>query len=130
MVADTEGARRWNSWARRIAAQPGWAGLLANAALILRWRRSAPPCCIFTHVISGANVAAAAIMIVAFAAIFGAAAGGARWMHAALVGAGRHVEPGARRLARSAADPGAGRPDRLRQHRLSRSFSAIAASRP
>src|SRR5580765_6061318 len=85
MVADTEGARRWTSWAihRR---PPGWAGLLATAALILTVASVGAASLYFTHVISAANIAAAAIMIVAFAAIFGVAAGGARWMHGALVG--------------------------------------------
>ena len=84
MVADTEGARRWR-WATQ-RRQPGWAGLLGTAALILVVASAGAAALYFSHVISGANVAAAAIMIVAFAAIFGVAAGGARWMHGALVG--------------------------------------------
>ena len=124
MVADTEGARRWTSWAA-YRRQPGWAGLLANAALILAVASVGAHRCISAQVISGANVAAAAIMIVAFAAIFGVAAGGARWMHAALAG---RVDLLSQALDASP-DPqlilAAGRPDRLRQHRLSRSFPAI-----
>ena len=85
MVADTEGARRWPSWAA-YGRQPGWAGLLATAALILALASAGAASLYLTNIISGANVAAAAIMIVSFAAIFGVAAGGARWMHGTLVG--------------------------------------------
>jgi two-component system cell cycle sensor histidine kinase/response regulator CckA len=85
MVADTEGARRWPSWAA-YGQQPGWGGLLATAALILAVASAGAASLYFTNIISGANVAAAAIMIVSFAAIFGVAAGGARWMHGSLVG--------------------------------------------
>ena len=129
MVADTEGARRWTSWAS-IAGSPGWAGLLATAALILAVASVGAASLYFAHVISAANVAAAAIMIVAFAAIFGVAAGGARWMHAALVG---RVDLLSQALDASP-DPqlilAPGWQDRLRQYRLSRPFPAIRRARP
>jgi two-component system cell cycle sensor histidine kinase/response regulator CckA len=85
MVAETEGTRRWPSWAA-YRRQPGLAGLLATAMLILSVAAIGAAALYFANVVSGANVAAAAIMIVAFVAVFGVAAGGARWMHGALVG--------------------------------------------
>ena len=51
-------------------------------------------------------------------------------MHGGAGRPGRPADPGARRLARPAADPGARRPDRLRQHRLSRPFPAIRRAGP
>ncbi len=85
MVADTEGARRWGSWAA-YRRRPGWIGLLANAGLILSAAALGAGLLYFTQVISAADVGAAAILIVAFAAVFAVAAGAARWMHAALAG--------------------------------------------
>jgi two-component system cell cycle sensor histidine kinase/response regulator CckA len=85
MVADTDGVRRWASWAA-YHRQPGWIGVLANAALILCAGLLGAGILFFAQVISAAHFASTAIVIVAFAAVFGVAAGGARWMHLSLVG--------------------------------------------
>jgi two-component system cell cycle sensor histidine kinase/response regulator CckA len=87
MVADSEGARRWASGAL-LHQPPGWIGLLANAAVILCAGALGAAMLYFAKVISGANFAAAAIVIVAFAAVFGTVIGAvkARWTHVALAG--------------------------------------------
>src|SRR5260370_3736684 len=85
MVADTEGARGSARWAAE-RTQPGWIGLLANAALLLVATGLAVSGLYAAGVIAGANVAAAAITIFALAAIVGVAAAVAHWMHAALGG--------------------------------------------
>ncbi len=85
MVADSDAAHRRVNWTtyRRL---PGWLGLLANTALILAAGALGAAILYFARVISSANVAAAAIMIVSFAAVFGVAAGAARsrWRQAVL----------------------------------------------
>jgi two-component system cell cycle sensor histidine kinase/response regulator CckA len=85
MVADTEGTRRWVSWAA-YRRQPGWVGILANAALILAVSAVGAAMLFFTKVIAGAEIAAAAIIIVGAAMVFGVAAAAARWVHRALAG--------------------------------------------
>jgi two-component system cell cycle sensor histidine kinase/response regulator CckA len=59
---------------------------LSNTAVILAASGIAVGVLYFAQVISNANVAAAAITIVAVAAVIGVAAGSARWVHAALAG--------------------------------------------
>ncbi len=85
MVADTGGAPRSARWAAE-RRQPVWIGLLGNAALILAAAGLGTGALYFAHVISGANVAAAAVAVGALAAIVAAGAGAARWMHAAMAG--------------------------------------------
>ena len=85
MAADTEGARRGGTWAA-YRARPGWIGILANVALILCVAAAGAALLVFAQVIPGAHLPAAAIVISGFAAVCGAAAGAARWMHAALAG--------------------------------------------
>ncbi|HTV89362.1 MAG TPA: PAS domain-containing protein [Stellaceae bacterium] len=85
MVADTEGVRRWGNWAA-YRQQPGWVGVLANGVLILAAGGLGAALLYLAKVISAANVAEAAVVIVAFAALFGAAAAAMRRMHEALAG--------------------------------------------
>ncbi|MGC2413246.1 MAG: PAS domain-containing protein [Stellaceae bacterium] len=85
-MAETDGARRWARWAAE-RHQPGVKGLVSNTIVILAAAGLASGALYFGDVISGAHVAPAAITIVALAAVVGvAAAGAARWMHAALAG--------------------------------------------
>jgi two-component system, cell cycle sensor histidine kinase and response regulator CckA len=85
MVADAEGIRRLGNWAA-YRRQPGWVGVLANAALVVAAGGLGAALLYLARVISGANVAVAALTIVAFAVFFGAAAATMRRMHAALAG--------------------------------------------
>ena len=86
MVAETDSARRWARWAAEHQ-EPGLIGLLRHAGVILAAGGLAVGVLYFADVISGAHVAPAAITIVALAAVIGvAAAGAARWVHAALAG--------------------------------------------
>jgi two-component system, cell cycle sensor histidine kinase and response regulator CckA len=85
MVADTDDVRRLGNWAA-YRRQPGWIGVVANAALILAAGALGAVFLYVAKVISGANVATAAATIVAFAAVFGAAATAVQRMHAALAG--------------------------------------------
>ena len=85
MVAETGGARRLARWAAE-RRQPKWIGLLGNTAVILAASGIAIGVLYFAQVISNADVAAAAVMIVAVAAVIGVAAGSAAWVHAALAG--------------------------------------------
>ncbi len=86
MVAETDGAGRWARWAAE-RHQPGLIGLMANTAVILAAAGVAVGVLYFSDVISGAQIAPAAITIVALAAVIGVAAGGAaRWVHGALAG--------------------------------------------
>src|SRR5438093_3884856 len=85
MVAETDGARRAARWAAE-RRQPQWIGLLLNTAVILAAAGLAVGVLYFAQVISGTNVAAAAIVIVALSAVIGVAAGAAAWVHAALAG--------------------------------------------
>src|SRR5436309_14283492 len=86
MVAETGGVRRLASWAAE-RRQPGLIALLGNTAAILLAAGVAVGGLYYAGRISGANVAPAAITIVALAAVIGVAAGGAaRWVHAALAG--------------------------------------------
>jgi len=85
MVAETDGARRLAHWVAE-RHPPAWIGLLGNTAVILAATGIAVGVLYFAQVISNANVAAAAITIVAVAAVIGVAAGSARWVHAALAG--------------------------------------------
>jgi two-component system cell cycle sensor histidine kinase/response regulator CckA len=85
MVADTEGVRRLGNWAA-YRRQPGWVGVVANAALILAASGLGAALLYLARVVSAANVAAAAATIVAFAAFFGVAAAALRRMHEVLVG--------------------------------------------
>ncbi|HEV8679712.1 MAG TPA: PAS domain-containing protein [Stellaceae bacterium] len=84
-MADTGGAPRSARWAAE-RRQPVWIGLLTNTALILAAAGLGTEVLYFARVISGANVAAAAITVVALSAIVAAGAGAARWMHAAMAG--------------------------------------------
>jgi two-component system, cell cycle sensor histidine kinase and response regulator CckA len=85
MVADTGGAPRSARWAAE-RRQPMWIGLLSNTALILAAAGLGTEILYLGRVISGANVAAAAITVVALAAIVATGAGAARWMHSAMAG--------------------------------------------
>src|SRR5712692_5288046 len=86
MVAETGGARRLASWAAE-RRQPGLIALLGNTAAILLAAGVAVGGLYYAGLISGANVAPAAITIVALAAVIGvAASGAARWVHATLAG--------------------------------------------
>ena len=85
MVADTGGAPRSARWAAE-RRRPGWIGLLSNCALILAAAGLGTEILYFAHVISGTNVPAAAITVVALAAIVATGAGAARWMHSAMAG--------------------------------------------
>ena len=85
MVADSGGAPRSARWAAE-RRQPVWIGLLTNAALILAAAGVGTGALYLARVISGANVPAAAITVVALSAIVAAGAGAARWMHAAMAG--------------------------------------------
>jgi two-component system cell cycle sensor histidine kinase/response regulator CckA len=85
MAADTDGAARSAGWAG-VRRQPGWIGLLGNAALLLVTTGLGVGGLYLARVVSGVNVAAAAITIFALAAIIGVAAAVAHWMHAALGG--------------------------------------------
>ncbi len=79
MVAEAEGARRWVRWAAE-RRQPGLKALLGDTAVILAAAGLAVGVLYFSHVISVAQIAPAAITIVALAAVIGVAAGGAaRW---------------------------------------------------
>jgi two-component system cell cycle sensor histidine kinase/response regulator CckA len=86
MVAEADGTRRWARWAAE-RHQPGLKGLVSNTVVILAAAGLASGALYFGDVISGVHVASAAITIVALAAVIGvAAAGAARWVHAALAG--------------------------------------------
>ena len=85
MVAETGGAPRSARWAAE-RRQPVWVGLLSNAALLLAAAGLGTGVLYMARVVSGANVAAAAITVVALSAIVAAGAGAARWMHAAMEG--------------------------------------------
>jgi two-component system, cell cycle sensor histidine kinase and response regulator CckA len=83
MVAETAGTRRSASWAAE-RHQPGWIGLLGNVALLLVATGLAVGGLYLAGVVSGTNIAAAAISIFAMAAIVGVAAAVAHWVHAGL----------------------------------------------
>jgi two-component system, cell cycle sensor histidine kinase and response regulator CckA len=83
MVADAERAVRPSRWTGE-RAQPGWIGLLGNAALLLVATGLAVAGLYFAGVLEGANLAAAAISVFALAAIVGVAAAVASWMQSAL----------------------------------------------
>ena len=86
MVAETGGARRFARWAAE-RRQPGLTVLLGNTAAILLAAGIAVGVLYWAGLVSGANVAPAAIAIVALAAVIGVAAGGAaRWVNATLIG--------------------------------------------
>jgi two-component system cell cycle sensor histidine kinase/response regulator CckA len=86
MVAETGGARRFARWSA-ASREPGLVALLGYTAAILLAAGIAVGVLYYAGAISLANVAPAAITIVAMAAVIGVAAGGAtRWVHAALAG--------------------------------------------
>src|SRR3954447_13722302 len=83
MVAETEGARRWARWDAG-GAQPGWIGILGNLAVLLAAGGAALGSLYFAQIVSGPGVELIAAAILALAAVVGAIAGAARWMHTAL----------------------------------------------
>jgi two-component system, cell cycle sensor histidine kinase and response regulator CckA len=83
MVADTESSRRWAGWDRG-RAQPGWIGMLGNFAMLLAAGGAGLGSLYFAKIISGPSIELTATAILALAAVVGAVAGAARWMHAAL----------------------------------------------
>src|SRR5437764_7122957 len=83
MVAETEGARRWTRWDAG-QSQPGWIGILGNFAVLLAAGGAGLGSLYFAQIVSGPGVELAATAILALAAVAGAVAGAARWMHAAL----------------------------------------------
>src|SRR3954449_10324272 len=83
MVAETEGARRWARWDAG-GAQPGWLGILGNLAVLLAAGGAALGSLYFAQIVSGPGVELIAAAILALAAVVGAIAGAARWMHTAL----------------------------------------------
>ncbi|HVB16155.1 MAG TPA: PAS domain-containing protein, partial [Stellaceae bacterium] len=85
MVVDAGRARRSTSWAAE-RRQPGWIGLLSNAALILALTGLGVAVLYGAQVFSSANVAAAAISIVAVSGFVGVAAGVAHRMQTSLGG--------------------------------------------
>src|SRR3954447_5410583 len=80
MVAEIEGARRWDA----RGAQPGWIGILGNIAMLLAAGGAGLGSLYFSQIVSGPRVELIATAILALAAVIGALAGAARWMHAAL----------------------------------------------
>ncbi len=82
------GPRGETHWAAE-RRQPGWIGLLGNAALLLVATALAVAGLYFSGVIAGTNVGAAAVTIFALAVIVGVAAALVHSMHAAL---GRRVD--------------------------------------
>jgi len=85
MVAETDDADRSARWVPE-RRPPAWIGLLGNTAIVLAASGLAIGILYFAQVISNANVAAAALTIVAVSMVIGVAAGSARWVHAALAG--------------------------------------------
>ncbi|HEX3954843.1 MAG TPA: PAS domain S-box protein [Stellaceae bacterium] len=85
MVAYTDRARNRVNWIDE-RRQPGWIRLLGNAAVVLAAAGLAMGGLYFTQIVSGENVFAAAVLVVALAAVIGVAASAARWVHAALAG--------------------------------------------
>ena len=85
MVADTESARRWSSWAIEDG-QPWWIGLLANVALVLTAVGVGLGILYLSGAVAVANVEATAITIIGIAAAAGVAAFAGRWVHGALAG--------------------------------------------
>src|SRR3954468_17114382 len=83
MVAETEGARRWGRWDAG-GARPGWIGILGNLAVLLAAGGAALGSLYFAQIVSGPGVELIAAAILALAAVVGAIAGAARWMHTAL----------------------------------------------
>jgi two-component system, cell cycle sensor histidine kinase and response regulator CckA len=83
MVADTDRARRWARWAadRRM---PSWMALFGNIALILAAAGLGVAVLYAVRLITGGEIAAAAVAILATSTIVGVAIGVARWVHAAL----------------------------------------------
>src|SRR5687768_1183148 len=85
MAAETDSPARSARWAAE-RRQPAWLGLFGNTAVSLAASGLAVGVLIFAQVISNANVAAAALTIVAVSGIIGVAAGAAAWVHTALAG--------------------------------------------
>src|SRR4051794_28044997 len=83
MVAETEGTRRWTRWDAG-QSQPGWIGILGNLAVLLAAGGAGLGSLYFAQIVSGPGVELTATAILALAAVAGAVAGAARWMHAAL----------------------------------------------
>jgi two-component system cell cycle sensor histidine kinase/response regulator CckA len=83
MVADIGGARRWTG-SEAGRAQPGWIGVLGNLAMLLAAGGAGLGSLYFAQIVSGPGIALTATAILALAAVVGAVAGAARWMHAAL----------------------------------------------
>src|SRR5205823_10276151 len=83
MVADADSARRWTGW-NAGRAQPGWIGILGNIAMFLAAGGAGLGSLYFAQIVSGPGVELTATAILAVAAVVGAVAGAARWMHAAL----------------------------------------------
>jgi two-component system cell cycle sensor histidine kinase/response regulator CckA len=83
MVAETEGTRRWTRWDAG-QSQPGWIGILGNLAVLLAAGGAGLGSLYFAQIFSGPGVELTATAILALAAVAGAVAGAARWMHAAL----------------------------------------------
>ena len=83
MVADIGGARRWTG-SEAGRAQPGWIGVLGNLAMLLAAGGAGLGSLYFAQIVSGPGIALTATAILAAAAVVGAVAGAARWMHAAL----------------------------------------------
>ena len=79
---DGQGRERWAAF----RAHPGWAGHLANAALILSVAAVGAVAVISPRSSTATSMPAAAIVIVAFAVVLGALVGVARWTYAALAG--------------------------------------------
>jgi two-component system, cell cycle sensor histidine kinase and response regulator CckA len=83
MVAEIEGARR----SIRSAAgrgQPGWISLLGNVAVLLAASGAGLGALYFAQIFSGPGVALLSTAILTLAAVAGAIAGAARWMHGTL----------------------------------------------
>jgi two-component system cell cycle sensor histidine kinase/response regulator CckA len=83
MVAETEGTRHWTRWDAR-QSQPGWIGIVGNLAVLLAAGGAGLGSLYFAQIVSGPGVELTAAAILALAAVAGAVAGAARWMHAAL----------------------------------------------
>ena len=83
MVAETEGTRHWTRWDAR-QSKPGWIGIVGNLAVLLAAGGAGLGSLYFAQIVSGPGVELTAAAILALAAVAGAVAGAARWMHAAL----------------------------------------------